>query len=63
MLSRFSRVRPCATLWTEVCQAPLSVVIIQAMILGRCCALLQVILLTESQVSYVSCTGRRVPYH
>ena len=47
MLSHFSCVRLCATLWTVVCQAPLSVGIIQAIILGRCCALLQGIFLTQ----------------
>ena len=67
MLSRFSHIRLCATLWTVVCQAPLSLYgILQARILEWAA-------MPSSRgssrprdrtwISYISCFGKRVLYH
>ena len=66
LLSRFSRVQLCATLWTLARQVLLSMAILQA-------RMLEWIAMPSSQgfsqprdrthVSYVSCLGRWVLYH
>ena len=66
MLSHFSRVQLCETLWTVVCQAPLSMAFSrQEYWIGLPCPPpgdlpYPGIKLT---ISYVSCIGRQIPYH
>ena len=66
MLSRFSHVQLCATLWTVASQAPLSMAILQARILEW------VAMLSSrgsfrprdrGHITYVSCIGMHVLYH
>ena len=62
VLSRFSHVQLCATLWTEACQAPLSIGFSrQEYWRGLSC--LPPGDLPDPAIFYVSCSSRRVLYH
>ena len=62
MLSYFSHVQLCATLWTEACQAPLSIGFSrQEYWSGLLC--LHPGAFPDPGIFYVSCISRRVLYH
>ena len=64
VLSRFSCVQLCATLWTAACQAPLSMGFSVKNTEVGCHALLQgIVTRDQSCVPYVSCIGRWVLYY